>query len=81
MLLKIWLPGFSSAYFTGLSVYLSAVGGREGPLLLYACDSNKDVRDPAAEMTFVLPSCGSIPTSSQRETAGESDICIECMYQ
>lgn len=62
-----------------LSVCLSA--GREGPLLFYACDSNKDVRDPAAEMTFVLPSCGSIPTSSQRETAGESDICIECMYQ
>ena len=51
------------------------------PLLLCACDSSKDVCDPAAEMTFVLPSCGSIPTSSPRETAGENDICIEYIYQ
>lgn len=56
-------------------------GGGQGPLLLCACDSGKDVRDPAAEMTFVLPSCGSIPTSSPCETAGENDICIECIYQ
>lgn len=35
--------------------------GAEGdPVLLYACDSDKDVRDPAAEMTFILPSCSHI---------------------
>lgn len=55
--------------------------GERGPLLLCACDSGKDVRDPAAEMTFILSSFSSIPTSSPRKTAGENDICIECMYQ
>lgn len=53
----------------------------EGPLLVHACDSDKDVRDLAAEMTLVLPSCGTIPTSSLHESVGENDICIECMYQ
>lgn len=32
--------------------------GGGGVLLPRACDSDKDVRDPAAEMTFVLPSRG-----------------------
>lgn len=41
-----------------------------GPLLHCACDSNKDVRDPAAEATLILPSCSSIPTLSPTETAG-----------
>lgn len=30
VLLKIWLPGFSGAFFTRLSLYVSVVGGREG---------------------------------------------------
>lgn len=30
-------------------------GARAGLLLLYACDSDEDVCDPAAEMTFILP--------------------------
>lgn len=55
--------------------------GRESSLLVHACDSDKDVRDPAAEMTLVLPSSDTIPTSSPHETVGENDICIECMYQ
>lgn len=55
--------------------------GGGGPLLLRACDRDKDVRDPAAEMTFILSSFSSFLTSSPRKTAGENDICIECMYQ
>lgn len=72
-------PVFASQHYR--CIWALWGGGGQGPLLLCACDSGKDVRDPAAEMTFVLPSCGSIPTSSPCETAGENDICIECIYQ
>lgn len=36
--------------------------GSKGLFLLHACDNDKDVRDPAAEMTSTLPSCHSVPT-------------------
>lgn len=60
-------------------VYLRAdAGGKRGggggeaevdPVLLYACDSDKDLRDSEAEMTFILPSCSLVPTSSSHEAA------------
>lgn len=39
-----------------------------GLFLLRACDNDKDVRDPAAEMTSILSSCYSVPTVSARKT-------------
>lgn len=60
--------------------HCSLEGGGEAELVLvFACDSGEDVRDPAAEMTFVLSSCRSIPTTSPRNTAGGSDISTECV--
>lgn len=50
--------------------------GSKSLFLLHACDSNKDVRDPSAEMTSILPSCHSVPTVCARKTGGDIDIYV-----
>lgn len=67
MLLNIWQSGFFSAHVTGSKALF----------LLHACVNDKDVRDPAAEMTSILPSCHSVPTACARKTAGDIDIYIQ----
>lgn len=66
MVLNTCQSGFFSAH---------AIGSK-GPFLLHACDNDKDMRDPAAKMTSILPSCHSVPTLFARKAASDIDIYI-----
>lgn len=48
----------------------------KGLFILPACDKDKDVRDPAAKMTSILPACHSVPTVSAHKTVSDIDIYI-----